>query len=85
MVGHVAPEAARGGPIGKLQDGDTITIDVESRRLDADIDFANRTSATGRGRTYPSGALAKYAFLVSSASHGAVTSFPNSHRIKKEH
>jgi dihydroxy-acid dehydratase len=43
MVGHVAPEAARGGPIGKLQDGDAITIDVESRRLDADIDFPNPT------------------------------------------
>ena len=78
MVGHVAPEAARGGPIGLLRDGDTITIDVDARRVDADADLeSRRTDWQPRPHAYPSGALAKYAFMVSSASEGAVTSFPD--------
>ena len=76
MVGHIAPEAARGGPISLLRDGDLVTIDVENRRLDADVDFSTRSPAPARPTAYESGALAKYAHLVSSASQGAVTSFP---------
>jgi dihydroxy-acid dehydratase len=78
MVGHVAPEAARGGPIGLLRDGDTITIDVDARRVDTDADLESRRAAwQPRPHAYASGALAKYAYLVSSASEGAVTSFPD--------
>ncbi len=77
MVGHVAPEAARGGPIGLLRDGDVITIDVDQRRVGTDADLESRRAAQqAPARQYTSGALAKYAYLVSSASHGAVTSFP---------
>jgi dihydroxy-acid dehydratase len=80
MVGHVAPEAARGGPIGLLRNGDTITIDVDARRVDTDADLeSRRTDWQPRPHAYPSGALAKYAFMVSSASEGAVTSFPDLH------
>jgi len=78
VVGHVAPEAARGGPIGLLRDGDMITIDVDRRRLETDADLVSRRSEyQPRKPAYTSGALAKYAFLVSSASQGAVTSFPD--------
>lgn len=77
VVGHVAPEAARGGPIGLLRDGDMITIDVDRRRLETDADLVSRRSEyQPRKPAYTSGALAKYAYLVSSASQGAVTSFP---------
>jgi dihydroxy-acid dehydratase len=77
MVGHVAPEAARGGPIGLLRDGDEITIDAGSRRLDVALSAAER-SARERAYTAPPHreagvALRKYARLVSSASEGAVT------------
>jgi dihydroxy-acid dehydratase len=77
MVGHVAPEAFRGGPIAILQDGDTIEIDVESRDLHVELsddEIAARLS-TWRppAPRYESGVLAKYAALVSSASEGAVT------------
>jgi dihydroxy-acid dehydratase len=84
MVGHVAPEAARGGPIAKLRDGDVITIDVENRRLDADVDFSQRDPAPAPHPPLTQGALAKYAFLVSSASEGAVTSFPNISASRQE-
>ena len=77
MVGHVAPEAARGGPIAAVRDGDIITIDVDARRLDVDLDddeIARRVAAyeppPNADRT---GVLAKYATLVGSASEGAVT------------
>ena len=78
VVGHVAPEAARGGPIGLLREGDMITIDVDRRRLETDADLESRRDAwQPRKPAYASGALAKYAYLVSSASEGAVTSFPD--------
>jgi dihydroxy-acid dehydratase len=77
MIGHVAPEAARGGPIAAVQDGDQITIDVDARRMDVALDdeeIARRIAAyeppENRDRT---GVLAKYAALVGSASEGAVT------------
>jgi len=77
MVGHVAPEAACGGPIGLLRDGDIVTIDVDARRVDTDADLdARRADWRPRPPAYRTGALAKYAYLVSSASEGAVTSFP---------
>jgi dihydroxy-acid dehydratase len=77
MIGHVAPEAADMGPIAALRSGDTITIDVKKRRLDVDLSAAEirtRLKAVRRPKLrYSSGALAKYARLVSSASEGAVT------------
>jgi dihydroxy-acid dehydratase len=74
MVGHVAPEAACGGPIAFVRDGDRITVDVEARRLDVDADVQERRNGwRPPSPRYKSGALAKYAQLVSSASVGAVT------------
>jgi dihydroxy-acid dehydratase len=78
MVGHVAPEAAKGGPIGLLREGDSITIDVEERVLFTDADLASRQSEPRATPVqYQSGVMAKYAKLVSSASQGAVTAFPD--------
>ncbi len=77
VVGHIAPEAAHGGPIGLLRDGDRITIDVDRRILETDADLeARRGDWKPRKPAYTSGALAKYAYMVSSASKGAVTAFP---------
>jgi dihydroxy-acid dehydratase len=77
MVAHVAPEAAHGGPITAVRDGDTVTIDVASRRLDVDLsddEIARRQAAyTQPPASATNGVLAKYARLVSSASEGAVT------------
>ncbi len=77
MVGHVAPEAMEGGPIGMLQEGDIITLDIPNRRLDARIteeEFTDRRAAwRPMEPKYTTGVLAKYAKLVSSAAEGAVT------------
>ena len=77
VVGHVAPEAAVGGPIALLEEGDLITIDAESRVLEVDVckdELARRRSEwTAPALRYTTGVLAKYARLVSSASLGAVT------------
>src|ERR687895_194716 len=76
MVGHVAPEAVHGGPIAAVRDGDTITIDVQNRRLDVDLpddEIARRVEAYEPPAPVSDGVLAKYAKLVSSASEGAVT------------
>jgi len=72
MVGHISPEAARGGPIAKLRDGDRVRIDVKTRRIDVDANLALREPARIKPRV-STGTLAKYAQLVSSASRGAVT------------
>jgi dihydroxy-acid dehydratase len=74
MVGHVAPEAARGGPIALLREGDRIVIDATRRVIEtkADLD-ARRAAWKPRAPNVVRGALAKYARLVGSASHGAVT------------
>mgnify|MGYP001813353357 FL=1 len=78
VIGHVAPEAARGGPIALLRDGDSVTIDVDRRVLETDADLDSRRPGWKPRKTaYATGALAKYAYLVSSASEGAVTSFPD--------
>jgi len=76
-IGHVAPEAARGGPIAAIREGDTITIDVDARTIGVDLsdeEIAERVAAyeppPNPDRT---GVLAKYAKLVSSAAKGAVT------------
>jgi dihydroxy-acid dehydratase len=80
MVGHVAPEAAVGGPIAAVREGDSITIDVEKRELNLDIpasELHDRLSRFERpAPKYTSGVMAKYVALVGSASDGAVTSQP---------
>jgi dihydroxy-acid dehydratase len=80
MIGHVAPEAAMGGPIAALQDGDVVTIDIEKRRIDTDVpaaEIAKRLAAwTPPKPRYTSGVFAKYAALVSSAADGAITRVP---------
>ncbi len=74
MVGHVAPEAACGGPIAFLRDGDVITLDVRARRLDAEANLdARRSGWKPPSPKYSTGVMAKYARLVSSASEGAMT------------
>ena len=77
-VGHIAPEAFRGGPIGLLRDGDTIVLDVEARRLDVELsddELARRKAEWWQPEPrYKTGAFAKYAQTVSSASEGAITS-----------
>lgn len=76
-VGHVAPEAMTGGPMGLLEDGDIIVLDVESREINVELSEAEWAERRARWQTPPpkhsTGALAKYARLVSSASRGAVT------------
>ncbi|HKJ35713.1 MAG TPA: dihydroxy-acid dehydratase [Solirubrobacterales bacterium] len=77
MIGHVAPEALRDGPIAAVQEGDEITIDVARRRLDVNLtdeEIAERVAAYQSPEpAYEAGVMAKYAATVSSASHGAVT------------
>jgi len=79
MVGHVAPEAARRGPVAALADGDTVVIDVNARGLDVELsaeEIAQRLATWHEPELrYKSGVFAKYATLVSSASEGAVTGF----------
>src|SRR4029079_8846451 len=77
MIGHVAPEAALGGPIGLVEEGDEIVIDVDARRLDLEVPESvlagRRPGWRAPEPRYTGGVLAKYAALVSSASEGAVT------------
>jgi len=77
MVGHVAPEAADGGPIAALKEGDMIVIDIAKRRLDVELsagEIRKRLRAVKPPKPrYTSGVMAKYARLVSSASNGGVT------------
>jgi dihydroxy-acid dehydratase len=77
MAGHVAPEAARGGPIAAVADGDTVTIDVAARRIDVDLsaeEIAERAAAWRPApNPYRTGVLAKYEAQVGSASTGATT------------
>jgi dihydroxy-acid dehydratase len=80
VVGHVTPEAATGGPIALIEDGDRITIDAEQRRVDIDLsddELAVRRDAWQRPKSnVTGGALAKYRAEVSSASDGAITEAP---------
>ena len=74
MVGHISPEAARGGPIALLKEGDRIVIDADTRTINTDADLESRRADwKARKPSVTRGALAKYARLVSSASKGAVT------------
>jgi dihydroxy-acid dehydratase len=77
MAGHVAPEAAHGGPIAAVRDGEAIVFDIKARRLDIEIseqELKQRLSQwTPPPPRYKTGVMAKYAKLVSSASEGAVT------------
>ncbi|MBN8280156.1 MAG: dihydroxy-acid dehydratase [Gammaproteobacteria bacterium] len=77
VVGHVSPEAAVGGPIALLEDGDRVTIDAEQRTIDVDLTAAELAARRARWQPErgkpPAGVLGKYAELVSSASFGAVT------------
>ena len=77
MAGHVAPEAAVGGTIGLLRNGDRITFDVAKRRLSVAVSAAELARRRAKWRApkplYTSGVMAKYAQLVSSASDGAIT------------
>ncbi len=81
VVGHVTPEAAVGGPIGLLKNGDEITIDAEKREINVKIsstEMEKRRKAWKAPRPkYKRGLLAKYARTVSSASLGAVTDLPD--------
>jgi dihydroxy-acid dehydratase len=74
MVGHVAPEAAVGGPLAALRDGDLIAIDVESRSLGVEnVDIEARLKSWAPPEPhYRKGVLARYALLVGSASEGAI-------------
>jgi dihydroxy-acid dehydratase len=80
MVGHVSPEAVRGGPLAALREGDTIVIDVEARELRVELSddeiAARLRDWIAPAPRYTDGVFAKYAALVSSASEGAVTAAP---------
>lgn len=73
MVGHAAPEAAAGGPIALVRDGDRITMDLETRSLEVEMPDASERRAAPPRSEHRTGALAKYARVVASASRGAVT------------
>jgi dihydroxy-acid dehydratase len=74
MAGHVAPEAAAGGPIAFLREGDPVRFDVKARRLDVLAELEPRRAGwSPPPPRYRTGVFAKYARLVSSASEGAVT------------
>jgi len=77
VVGHVTPEAAVGGPIALIENGDSIVIDAENRQINVDVDEAEMARRRENWQRPPSpvtdGALAKYRAMVSSASEGAVT------------
>jgi dihydroxy-acid dehydratase len=77
MVGHIAPEAAVGGPIGLLKNGDVISIDVEKGRIDVDLPKKKLEKRLKKWKSlkprYTWGVMAKYASLVGSAAEGAVT------------
>jgi dihydroxy-acid dehydratase len=76
-IGHVGPEAAVGGPIGLLRNGDRIVIDAEAGTIDVQLSeeelAARRAAWKPRAHDFNSGALWKYAQTVGSARHGAVT------------
>jgi dihydroxy-acid dehydratase len=82
MVGHVAPEAANGGPIAAIADGDTVVFDIPNRKLNVELTDAEIQKRLALWRApaprFTSGVMAKYALLVSSAAIGAVTAVPAS-------
>jgi len=86
MVGHVAPEAARGGPIAAIADGDTVVFDIPNRKLDVELSDEQIKQRLIKWKApaprFTSGVMAKYAFLVSSSSRGAVTALPQSETVQ---
>jgi dihydroxy-acid dehydratase len=78
-IGHISPEAAEGGPIGLLRDGDTVSIDLRARRLDVDLSNeemdARRAAWQAPSPRYQRGWLARYSRLVTNASNGAVLEY----------
>jgi dihydroxy-acid dehydratase len=80
MAGHVAPEAANGGPIAAIADGDNIVFDIPNRQLNVELTAAEIQTRLSTWKApaprYSSGVMAKYALLVSSSSLGAVTAVP---------
>jgi dihydroxy-acid dehydratase len=78
MVGHVSPEAALGGPIAAIREGDKITIDTKTRKLDLEISDAEISRRLSEWKPpqprYKTGVFAKYAALVRSDAEGAITS-----------
>jgi dihydroxy-acid dehydratase len=80
LIGHIVPEAQEGGPIGLVRDGDKVIIDAETRVLDLEVDAAELERRAKEFKApppkYTKGTLAKYAKLVSDASHGCVTDGP---------
>jgi len=85
MAGHVAPEAARGGPIAAVHDGDSIAFDIPNRSLNVELsaEEIQRRLAGWKAPAprFTSGVMAKYAFLVSSSSRGAVTTLPQTETV----
>jgi dihydroxy-acid dehydratase len=77
MVAHIAPEAALGGALAAVHDGDIVSIDVNSRRIDVELDDTEIAARLAAWKPpvprYATGVFAKYAATVSSASFGAVT------------
>jgi dihydroxy-acid dehydratase len=88
MVGHVAPEAANGGPIAAVADGDIVVFDIPSRKLDVELTDAEIQKRLASWKPpaprFTSGVMAKYALLVSSAAIGAVTVVPASFAIQTQ-
>jgi dihydroxy-acid dehydratase len=86
MAGHVAPEAARGGPIAAVNDGDIVGFDIPNRSLSVELsaEEIERRLADWKAPAprFSSGVMAKYAFLVSSASRGAVTTLPQTEQVQ---
>ena len=78
MIGHVAPEAAKGGPIAAIREGDEVTVDIDGRRIDVDLsdeEIAARVAAYKSPKSpFGRGVMSKYADTVSSAARGAITS-----------
>ena len=78
MVGHITPEAAVGGPIGLVKNGDYIVLDVENRELNLEVDseelLRRKAEWTAPAPKYTTGVFSKYAKSVASASEGAITS-----------
>ena len=81
MAGHVAPEAAVGGPIAAVQEGDIISIDIDKRTIDLEVEASEIERRLKRWKApkprYETGVFAKYVALVSSAAEGAITSQVN--------
>jgi len=88
MAGHVAPEAANGGPIAAVKDGDTITFDIPNRQLNVGVTSAEIQKRLASWKPpaprFSNGVMAKYALLVSSPSLGAVTTPPASLSVSAE-